>query len=143
MPPTAAIMGVWQVGGITQRIARRSGASTGCSGLCPLPNTSQALPNLPNSIARQAGVRLTTLYRNPLYSAFAGSTVDGGFLGSIGKVWEILGVFGCIAANYCDSVRGRLSDRSDGSDRADGSDGSGGASRASLQGPRCPASAST
>ena len=82
-------------GGITQRIARRSGASTGCSGLCPLPNTSQALPNLPNSIARQAGVHLTTLYRNPLYSAYAGSTVDGGFcgkywegLGNIGRFWE-------------------------------------------------------
>ena len=45
--------------GITRRVAGRSGASTGCSGLCPLPNTSQALPNLPNSIARHPGVRLT------------------------------------------------------------------------------------
>ena len=28
------------------------------------------------------------------------------FVGSIGKVWEVLGVFGCSAANWCDSVRG-------------------------------------
>ena len=27
------------------------------------------------------------------------------FVRSIGKVWEELGVFGCIAANWCDSVR--------------------------------------
>ena len=40
-------------------VACMGSASTGCSGLCPLPNTSQALPNLPNSIARHPGVRLT------------------------------------------------------------------------------------
>ena len=50
---------VWAAG-ITRRIACRSGASTGCSGLCPLPNTSQALPNLPNSIARHIRLRCTT-----------------------------------------------------------------------------------
>ena len=61
---------VW-VMGITQRIACEYGASTGCSGLCPLPNSSQTLPILPNSIVRQAGVRLTTVYRMPPFAAYA------------------------------------------------------------------------
>ena len=56
---------------ITQRKARRNGASTGCSGLCPRPKPSQTLPNLPNSIARHPGVRPTTAYRMPQYSAYA------------------------------------------------------------------------
>ena len=41
LPPDSAIA---CVGGITQRIARRSGASTGCSGLCPLPILSHTFP---------------------------------------------------------------------------------------------------
>ena len=30
-----------------------------------------------------------------------------GVLGRIGKYWEVLGVFGCIAANWYDIVRGQ------------------------------------
>ena len=33
--------------GITQRVASRSGASTGCSGLCPLPILSHTFPYFP------------------------------------------------------------------------------------------------
>ena len=47
MPPIVATVGVWQVGGITQRVASRSGASTGCSGLCPLPIPSHTFSYFP------------------------------------------------------------------------------------------------
>ena len=56
---------VW-ASGHYPRVARRSSASTGCSGLCPLPNSSQTLPILPKSIVRQAGVSVTTTYSLPL-----------------------------------------------------------------------------
>ena len=76
LPPTGAIVGV--AAKITQRVVSRSGASTGCSGLCPLPNSSQTLPIHPNSIVRhirlrcttprQAGVRLATVHSLPFYN---------------------------------------------------------------------------
>ena len=66
-------------GSFTQRIARRSGASTGCSGLCPLPLITVIYRYFPFNIARhirlrcttprQAGVRTTTVYRMQHYSA--------------------------------------------------------------------------
>ena len=80
LPPIAATLCV--AAGITRRIACRSGASTGCSGLCPLPIPSHTFPYSP-IIYRAAERQKFFIFAESVDNRFAFDIVFSDFRGNI------------------------------------------------------------
>ena len=69
----------------------------------PPPSTSQYF-SITSHRKQVLALRQYSVCR--FFTALAGIRIDGGFLGNFGRVWEGLGEFGCIAANWSNSMCG-------------------------------------